>query len=65
NAVLVGKASAVGFYHPLIVRRPADWGGFLVIPVRIEFWLGRPSRLHVSIIYRLFDGNCIRVGLSQ
>ncbi len=28
------------------IPRPANWGGFLVRPHAIEFWHGRPSRLH-------------------
>jgi pyridoxamine 5'-phosphate oxidase len=47
------------------LTRPPHWGGYRVKPVTIEFWQGRPDRLHDRLLYTLKeDGNWVMERLA-
>ena len=41
------------------VERPLHWGGYCIEPIKVEFWQGRPSRLHDRLEYKREDGKWI------
>lgn len=64
KTTLVTRAALFAAKYPLNVPRPPHWGGYVVVPERVEFWQGRPSRLHDRIEYLQENGVWIKHRLA-
>jgi pyridoxamine 5'-phosphate oxidase len=61
---LLARAAEMGLRHGLNPARPPNWGGYRVRPEQLEFWQGRPSRLHDRLQYTLVGGSWTRARLA-
>jgi pyridoxamine 5'-phosphate oxidase len=60
---LATRLAEVGERFPDEVPRPAHWGGFRLLPSMIEFWEGRPSRLHDREVFTRAEGGWLSARL--
>ena len=64
RSALEAQLDAAEARFPADVPRPPHWGGFRVVPRRIEFWQGGEKRLHDRLAYTRADGDWQRERLQ-
>jgi pyridoxamine 5'-phosphate oxidase len=70
SEVVASRAELEAAYEDATVRfgddppLPEFWGGYVVTPVEVELWEGRPNRLHDRVRYRRVDDDWVRERLA-
>jgi pyridoxamine 5'-phosphate oxidase len=58
-------ADVTAHFADQTIHRPANWGGYRLTPDRVEFWQGRPNRLHDRIRFLRVTGQHSSLGVPQ